>query len=374
MQMLPRYVQQRVSPSGDISFRFNPPQMLVDEGVVEREELGTDTKEVRKQAKELNKQIDDWREERARVVGLKPSSRVTDLINFYYQSNDFNMLRDTTKVDNRYFLTVVHQTIGCRKYKDVTSKIAKASYEEWVKRGISFANHAATCASRVYNYAIQMEHAEQNPFGKIKRKTAKQRKMVWSHGEVNKFLDVAYSDFDYRNVGLIIHMAYEWCQRLGDMRNLRWDNLDLDKQQLTLEQSKRRADVFLPITDNLTAMLKEQKSDFGFQPWVVPHPMPVKGVYKPYAMERLSKVGRKIMRLAKLPEELRLMDIRRTGITQMIDKGVPLPQIMAVSGHTHVSSVKPYHKHTYESANSALTRRDITVQSTVRSNIESDTL
>ena len=374
MQMLPRYVQQRVSPSGDISFRFNPPQMLVDEGVVEREELGTDTKEVRKQAKELNKQIDDWREERARVVGLKPSSRVTDLINFYYQSNDFNMLRDTTKVDYRYFLTVVHQTIGCRKYKDVTSKIAKAAYEEWVKRGISFANHAATCASRVYNYAIQMEHAEQNPFGKIKRKTAKQRKMVWSHGEVNKFLDVAYSDFDYRNVGLIIHMAYEWCQRLGDMRNLRWDKLDLDKQQLTLEQSKRRADVFLPITDNLTAMLKEQKSDFGFQPWVVPHPMHVKGEYKPYAMERLSKVGRKIMRLAKLPEELRLMDIRRTGITKMIDKGVPLPQIMAVSGHTHVSSVKPYHKHTYESANSALTRRDISVQSTVRSNIESDTL
>ena len=374
MQMLPRYVQQRVSPSGDISYRFNPPQMLVDEGVVERDELGTDTKEVSKLAKELNKQIDDWREERARVVGLKPSGKVTDLINFYYQSNDFNMLRDTTKVDYRYFLTIVHQTIGCRKYKDVTSKIAKAAYEEWVKRGISFANHAATCASRVYNYAIQMEHAEQNPFGKIKRKTAKQRKMVWSHGEVNKFLDVAYSDFDYRNVGLIIHMAYEWCQRLGDMRNLQWGNIDLDKQQLTLEQSKRRADVFLPITDNLTAMLKEQKSDFGFQPWVVPHPQPVKGSYKPYAMERLSKVGRKIMRLAKLPEELRLMDIRRTGITQMIDKGVPLPQIMAVSGHTHVSSVKPYHKHTYESANSALTRRDITVQSTVRSNIESDTL
>ena len=48
MQMLPRYVQQRVSPSGDISYRFNPPQMLVDEGVVERDELGTDTKEVSK--------------------------------------------------------------------------------------------------------------------------------------------------------------------------------------------------------------------------------------------------------------------------------------------------------------------------------------
>ena len=358
MRTLSRYVQQRVSPSGDVSYRFNPPQTLVDAGVVERDELGSDPKEARKLAKEFNKKIDDYREEQARVVGLKPSSRVTDLINFYYQSNDFNMLRESTKVDYRYFLTVVHQTIGTRKYKDITPKVAKQAYENWVKRGISFANHAATCASRVYNYAIQMEHAEQNPFAKIKRKTTQQRKMVWSHGEVNKFLD----------------MAYEWCQRLGDMRMLKWENLDLDKQQLTLEQSKRRADVFLPISDNLTAMLKEQKADFGFQEWVVPHPVPNKGKYKPYAMERLSKVGRKIMRLAKLPEELRLMDIRRTGVTQMVDKGVPLPQIMAVTGHTHVSSVKPYMKHTYESANSALTQRNVRVQSTIGSNNESDTL
>jgi len=373
MRNLPRFVQQRVSPSGDISYRFNPPQTLVDAGVVDRMELGSDPKEVRRTAKRANDLIDAYREEQAKVVGLKPSSRVTDLINFYYQSNDFNMLRESTKVDYRYFLTVLHQTIGCRKYKDVTPKVAKKAYEDWVKRGISFANHTATCASRVYNYAIQMEHAEQNPFAKIKRKTTQQRKVVWTHGEVNKFLDVAYSDFDFRNVGLIVHMAYEWCQRLGDMRMLKWENLDLDKQQLTLEQSKRRADVFLPISDNLTAMLKEQKADFGFQEWVVPHPVPNKGKYKPYAMERLSKVGRRIMRLAKLSEELRLMDIRRTGVTQMVDKGVSLPQIMAVTGHTHVSSVKPYMKHTYTSANSALTQRNVSVSLSGANNIESDT-
>ena len=372
MRTLPRYVQQRVSPFGDISYRFNPPQTLVNAGVVERIELGDDPKEVRRTAKRANELIDKYREEQAKVVGLKPSSKVTDLINFYYLSNDFKMLRDSTKVDYRYFLTILHQTIGYRKYKDVTPKVAKAAYEKWVERGISFANHTATCASRVYNYAIQMEHAEQNPFAKIKRKQQKQRKVVWTHGEVNKFLDVAYSDFQYRNIGLIVHMAYEWCQRLGDMRMLRWDNLDLKKQQLTLEQSKRRSEVFLPISDNLNAMLLEQKEDFGFQQWVAPHPQPRNGVFQPYAMERLSKVGRKVMRLAKLDEELRLMDIRRTGVTQMVDKGVPLPQIMAVTGHTHVASVKPYMKHTFDSANNALTQRDIYVQSSVTSNNESD--
>jgi integrase len=335
-------------------------------------ELGSVPLEVRRQARQLNKRIDLYREEQSQIVKLTGSSTVDTLVDYYYQSNDFSMLRDTTKQDYRYCLDILSQTMGSRKYTTVTPKVAKQAYEDWVKRGTSFANHIATCASRVYNYAIQMEHAEQNPFAKIKRKQPPQRKMVWTHGEVNKFLDVAYSKFEYRNVGLIVHMAYEWCQRLGDMRMLRWDNLDLNNQRMTLEQSKRRADVFLPISDNLTHMLLEQKGDFGFQEWVVPHPQPVQGVYRPYAMERLSKVGRKIMREADLSEGLRLMDIRRTGVTEMVDKGVPLPQIMSVTGHTHVASVKPYMKHTYDSANNALTRRNVSVNLSVTNNTESD--
>ena len=363
MAKLPRYVQERVSPTGDISYRFNPPQVLVDEDVVKREEYGTDLKQVRQIVRVHNDDIDTYREEQASIMRIKPSSRVTDLINLYYQSNDFNMLRDNTKVDYRYFLTILHQSLGTRKYELVTSKMAKATYEEWVKRGISFANHAATCASRVYNYAIKMEHTYQNPWSKIERYTTPQRKVVWQHGDVIKFLDTAYSDYEYRSIGLIVQMAYEWCQRLGDMRTLQWDNLDLGNRVLKLEQSKRRADVELPISEELTSMLYDQAEQFSFQPYVAPHPRPVMGEYQPYAMERLSKVGRRVMRLAKLPEELRLMDLRRTGVTQMIDKGVPIGQLMSVTGHNHVSSVKPYMKHTYDAANNALTQRNVQVQS-----------
>jgi len=169
-------------------------------------------------------------------------------------------------------------------------------------------------------------------------------------------------------------MAYEWCQRLGDMRTLTWDNVDFDNSVLELEQSKRRADVSLPISDSLLHMLKEQKNDFGFQCYVAPHPRPVDGTYNPYAMERLSKVGRRVMRLAKLPEELRLMDLRRTGVTQMDKEGVPINQIMSVTGHNHISSVKPYLKHSYASANNALTQRNISVSLSGTNNIESDIL
>ena len=373
MPRLPRYVQEQVSSSGDISYRFNPPQILVDEGVVKRESYGCDLKQVRKIVKQHNDNIDKWREEQLSIIRIKPSSKVTDLINYYYQSNDFSMLRDTTKVDYRYFLTILHQTMGWRRYDKVTTKIAKQAYEDWVKRGVSFANHAATCASRVYNYAMQMEHATQNPWANIKRKNPEQRKVTWTHGDVIKFLDVAYSEFEYRNIGLIVQMAYEWCQRLGDMRNLKWESIDLHRQKLSLEQSKRRAEVTLPISDDLTEMLNAQRNDFGFQEYVAPHPRPVDGVYNPYAMERLSKVGRRVMRLAGLSEDLRLMDLRRTGVTQMDQKGVPINQIMSVTGHNHMASVKPYLKHSYDSANNALTMRNVSVSLSETNNIESDT-
>ena len=152
-------------------------------------------------------------------------------------------------------------------------------------------------------------------------------------------------------------MAYEWCQRLGDMRILEWTNIDFDNQILNIEQSKRRAEVSLPISNELFEMLQQQQEDFGFQTYVAPRPKPMGGVYKPYTMYKLPKYARVVMDKAGLSSELRLSDLRRTGTTEMVEAGVGIGQIMSVTGHANPQSVKPYMKHTYESANYALTKR-----------------
>ena len=281
------------------------------------------------------------------------------LIKKYYSSNDFNMLRDKSKQDYKYFLNILSKEFGSQTCEQITSKQAKHSYEEWVKRGITFANYLCTCSSRVFRYGIDMEYVTNNPFGNIKRKTPIQRKVVWTRENIKQFLDACYSDFDYRNIGLIVQMAYEWCQRIGDMRLLKWNSFDFDSQKLHLEQSKKRAEVFLPISDNLFEMLQQQKEEFGFQEYVAPRVKPIGGVYEPYGLTYLSKMGRKAINMANLPSELRLMDIRRTGTTEMVEAGVPMGRIMSVTGHTNPQSVKPYMKNTFESANNALTTRNM---------------
>ena len=282
---------------------------------------------------------------------------VKHLVDKYYNSNDFKMLRSRTKKDYKYCLSIMVEDFGSVNFCELTSKQAKHAYERWVERGISLANHVCTVSSILFRYAIEMEYTHVNPFANIRRKTPPQRKVVWTEDDVRQFLDTAYGEFQWRSIGLIVHMAYEWCQRLGDMRLLEWDNIDLEEKKLYLEQSKRRAEVTLPIEDDLYSMLVQQEQDFGFQRYVVPRTTPVQGQYHPYSMERLSKVGRAVMREAGLSDELRLMDLRRTGTTQMVEAGVPMGQIMSVTGHSNPQSVKPYMKNTYASANNALTAR-----------------
>ena len=290
--------------------------------------------------------------------------RLTNLVEDYYSSYDYRNLREETKVQYKYFLNVMLNTqvegkslcqIKCDK---ITTRQAKNAYNEWCEKGVHMANHIMSVTRIAFNHGLRMELCLTNPFANIRRRTVERRKVVWGRVDVQKLLTLAYSDFSTRNIGLIAHMAYEWCQRLGDMRLLTWDNIDFETQTVHIEQSKRHADVHLPISDDLFDMLKQQEEDFGFQQYVAPRPKAIKGEYRPYSLQKLPLHGRTLMDAAGLPKELRLADLRRTGVTEMVEAGVGMGQIMSVTGHSNPDSVKPYMKNTLKSAELALTTRN----------------
>ncbi len=298
---------------------------------------------------------------------MKSKMTINDIIEKYYISSDFNMLADKTKADYRYFLSILSDTkvdtkkLGDTKLSKMTGSKARKGYELWIQRGLHFANYTCAVARKLYSFSLEMGFAEVNPFLTFKRKPTKPRNVVWQKEQIIKFLDTAYSDFKYRSIGLIVQMAYEWCQRVGDMRLLTFDKIDFDKKILHLEQSKRGASVHLPISDDLLVMLQQQKQDYDFQEYVAPMPKAIRGSYKPYSMQKLSKVARIVINLSELPNELRIADLRRTGTTEMVEAGVSMAQIMSVTGHANPQSVKPYMKNTYTSAENALTKRKIYV-------------
>ena len=295
----------------------------------------------------------------------KEISTLHNLVDYYLHSPQFLALRGRTQKDYEYSLGRAMQTqitptktLGDIKLNNLGVSECKMAYQQWVTKGVRMANVMAMVTSLVLNIGEELELIVRNPMRSVKKMVEGQRKVMWTTNQVRAFLDTAYGEYKWRSIGLIVHMAYEFAQRIGDMRCLKWDNINFETQRLNLEQSKKRAEVHLPIEDNLFSMLQKQHEDFSFQEYVAPHPQPRSGTYKIYHLNEVSRMVNQVKQSAGLPKELTAMDMRRTAITEMVEAGVDTTQIMAVSGHNSPNSMKPYIKHTFNSANNALSKRE----------------
>ena len=295
----------------------------------------------------------------------KEISTLHNLVDYYLHSPQFLALRGRTQKDYEYSLGRAMQTqitptktLGDIKLNNLGVSECKMAYQQWVTKGVRMANVMAMVTSLVLNIGEELELIVRNPMRSVKKMVEGQRKVMWSTNQVRASLDTAYGEYKWRSIGLIVHMAYEFAQRIGDMRCLKWDNINFETQRLDLEQSKKRAEVHLPIEDNLFSMLQKQHEDFSFQEYVAPHPQPRSGTYKIYHLNEVSRMVNQVKQSAGLPKELTAMDMRRTAITEMVEAGVDTTQIMAVSGHNSPNSMKPYIKHTFNSANNALSKRE----------------
>ena len=282
---------------------------------------------------------------------------VRDVIVEYWGSDAFRKLGSASQKDYYDCLRVINDDVGSMSMKRLSVSLMQQCYIVWLKRGIYRANKIAAIMSILINWAKKNGISIENPMPLLEKTPNPQRTVMWEPEQVNKFLTTAYSEWKWRSIGLIVQMAYEWGQRVGDMRMLTWAAINFDKKRCDLVQSKRGAEVHLPISDTLMHVLKQQHETFGFQVLVTPQVQPSDGSYKPYTKEMLHVYVNAVLEAAELPSYLTAMDMRRTAITEMVEAGVDITQIKQVSGHTNINSLTPYIKHTYTGASEALAQR-----------------
>ena len=291
------------------------------------------------------------------------TAKVRDIVEFYLHSDNYARLSAKSQKEYEKQLekvlstTVEGKPLGDYKARTLKARHTNQAYQEWLKTGTHTANYRKATLSTAWKYCMRLDVMENDPVALIKTEATQPRKVKWTREQVTQFMTTAYSDFKWRSIGLIVHMSYEWAQRVGDMRTLTWDAIDFDAQRIDLTQSKRGADVHLPISDGLCAMLQQQKEDFGFQPYVTPKPTPVAGAYVPYTVDNIDQAINDVKQAAGLPKKLTAMDLRRTAITEMIEGGADLAHIMQVSGHRSPDSVRPYMVNTFSGASTALAKR-----------------
>jgi integrase len=293
----------------------------------------------------------------------KKNAKLQTIVDFYLNSRKFAKLSGSTQKDYEYQLSSVCDTVvegkrlGDYRLKSIKVRHLTQAYEVWTETGVRSANYRRGVLSAAWKHSMRYDVMSHNPVSLIQTETAKDRRVFWTRDQISAFLSTAYSNYSWRSIGLILHMAYDWGQRLGDMRLLTWDALDLDGCRLDITQSKRNAEVHLPIASDLCKMLQQQKEDFGFQDYVAPRVRPRAGAYTPYNKEEISPLINEILEEANLPHELTGMDLRRTAVTEMMEGGANVTEIMQVTGHKNVASLRPYMVNTLSGASKALATR-----------------
>ena len=339
-------------------YYYNPPQSAVNAGVVKRKSFPlSEIDTAIKYAEESNAALADWRKETKHIAGLQKDGRVKDAVFAYLHSVDYTSLTDRTRsaykaaIDSWVNVRVAGMPLQNCKLSSLETPMIQRMYDSEVMRTTPHvANNHLSVYRLVFNYAIRCGYTKYNPFEKIKKKTTKHRKVMWDRQDVMAFLNTAFGKWEWRNVGIIFYMIYEWGQRVSDILNLKWSNIDFDSRTVTIRQSKKDAIVKLPISEGLLKMLIQQKKDFFLSEFVAPQMVRRHGKFTPYSISTVNSYVTAIMLKAKIDGSLQLRDLRRTAITETIENGGDLLTVMQMSGHQSAASVTPYFVHTRKGA------------------------
>ena len=360
-----KYTKRVKLKDGTTVHRFTPPDDIRKAGVVKSQTF-KDGRTARYEVPRLMETIEAYRRGDIKAGTVGPTSKIKHIINYYLASKQFVSLAASSQSKYDIELTkVALSDLGEMPLNRLTARICNDVYEGWIQaHTVAKANERARLFSVVLNYARSLDLINDNPMGKVKKIKHEPYTPIWTQAQVELFLTTAFTKFEWRNVGLLVMMCYEWAQRPTDICHLEWTNLDLDRGKVKIKQSKRGAEVEMPIEEPLLSMLKDQDETYGFQKLVIPNYRVSDRAYVPLNPMSIGPKLREVKVACGLPEELKIGHLRKTAITEFVSAGVDSVQIMQCTGHKNISSLNPYIKHTYAGAASAMSKRNVHKQTT----------
>mgnify|MGYP001773950704 CR=1 FL=1 len=137
----------------------------------------------------------------------------------------------------------------------------------------------------------------------------------------------------------IVQTALYTGMRKGEILSLRWENVDLENNVITVEatNSKSKKLKRIPISSGLRKILLEQRLKTGFSQYVFLTP---RG--KPYARQDSLKKSFERACIKAGIKGLRFHDLRHTAATRMVEAGANIVAIKKILGHADINTTMRY--------------------------------
>jgi len=202
-----------------------------------------------------------------------------------------------------------------------------------------------------FNIAIEWNYILSNPFVKVKFKKGQKKKPAFiTRDDLEKIL----IQTENKKMKDIFIFAFNTGCGLGEITQLRWQNIDIRKNVIIIEDdlfpTKNEKQRIIPISKEFLPILnvlgkktkKAQYYVFG------------KTNTFPFHNDYVSSSFKMACRKAKMKEEIHFHTLRHSFASNLVIKGVPIIVIMELLGHSSITTTEIYSHTNMEALQSAV--------------------
>jgi integrase len=207
-------------------------------------------------------------------------------------------------------------------------------------------NYELTLMSHAFNIAIrEWEWIDDNPIKRVKKERVNNTIERWLTLEEEGLLLKASAKW----LKEIIVFAINTGLRQGEIINLKWSQVDMERRTMTIYEQKNRCVDTLPLNETAIEVLRERKNlqrneiDNVFY----------NHSFRPLQFRNLIRSYDKAIEKAGI-NDLRFHDLRHTFATRLIQCGVGIYEVQKLGRWKSVSMVQRYAHHYPESLRSAI--------------------
>jgi excisionase family DNA binding protein len=218
------------------------------------------------------------------------------------------------------------------------SKITPEMIEEYKSLRLSTGikkcsvNREVSCLRKIFNVAIAWGYAKSNPVSIVKLYSEKEniRERFLAEDEEQRLLAIAPPHIKH-----MILVALNTGMRKGEIFNLKWQNVDFDRKQISIKESKSGKERKIPINSVLFSLLHALRSQNENSEYVFANPT----TDKPYT--DIKRAFSTACTKADI-KDLRFHDLRHTFATRLVRRGVDLIIIKELMGHASIVTTQRY--------------------------------
>jgi len=195
---------------------------------------------------------------------------------------------------------------------------------------------------RIFQMAVDNGKLDRNPCQGMMVKVPETEMKVLTNSEAQVLLSQAKA-VDHRFFPIWVTALFTG-MRSGELFALRWSDIDFETKQVSVVRSwsnrngftstKNQKTRIVPISDELLGFLKQLKLKRGSEESVLPR-------LEEWRRGDAAQVLKDFCRLLKITE-IRFHDLRATFITNLLARGTPLVQVMAIVGHSDMETTNVY--------------------------------